>query len=342
MSGKKRRRAAPSATPWDNLGEESLTPAQALVRATHKSVYAFRHEPYAGDIDFFNHFTRDVCPRCGCEHISKRGLDRAGMQRYLCDGCKKSFSPTTGTIFDDRKLPLPAWVDFLLQLFSFVSINAMTREDRRSDTTIPYWIGKVFAVLDGIQDGMVLKGRVEIDETYYPVSAKEAVAVDGKLLRGLSRNKICIAVGSDDSGHSYFARAGYGKPSIERVMEAYAAHIEPGSLLVHDMEKAHRRLVKELELKEEVYNSKLIAKLDDVENPLGDVNRLCYLVKRFLGSHSGFDRDDLDGWLNLFSVIMNPPADKMEKVVLVLNRAMGNPKTLRFRDFYNVKPSSES
>jgi hypothetical protein len=70
------------------------------------------------------------------------------------------------------------------------------------------------------------------------------------------------------------------------------------------------------------------------------VNRLCYLLKRFLDSHSGFDRSDLDGWLNLFSVAMNPPEDKMKKAVFVLNRAMGNPKTLRFRDFYNVKSRS--
>ena len=39
------------------------------------------------------------------------------------------------------------------------------------------------------------------------------------------------------------------------------------------------------------------------------------------------------------SVMMNPPEEKMEKVVLVLNRAMGNPKTLRFRDFNSIKPS---
>ena len=340
MSGKKRRKTAPSSTPWDKLGEEDLTPAQALVRATHKSVYTFRHESYAGDIDFFNQFTRDCCPWCGSDLISKRGHEKSGLQRYQCGNCKKSFSPVTGTIFEDRKLPLPAWVDFFLQLFSFESINAMTREDRRSDTTIPYWLGKVFSVLEGIQDGMVLSGRVQIDETYYPVPGKEAVVVDGKLLRGLSKNKICIAIGCDNSGHSCFARAGFGKPSAGRILEAYAAHIECGSLLVHDMEKAHRKLVEELELKEEVYNSKLISKLDDADNPLGDVNRLCYLLKRFLNSHSGFDRNDLDGWLNLFSVMMNPPANKMEKAVFMLNRAMGNPKTLRFRDFYNIKPSS--
>jgi hypothetical protein len=33
---------------------------------------------------------------------------------------------------------------------------------------------------------------------------------------------------------------------------------------------------------------------------------------------------------------MNPPESKMRKAVFVLNRAMGNPKTLRFRDFYNI------
>jgi len=37
---------------------------------------------------------------------------------------------------------------------------------------------------------------------------------------------------------------------------------------------------------------------------------------------------------------MNEPKDKLEKVALVLDRAMRCPKTLRFRGFYNVKPSS--
>jgi len=341
MTKKKRPRQAPSSTPWDEMDIASLSPSQALVHATHKSTYAFRHESFEGDIEFFNKFARDSCPWCSSERVYKRGFERSGMQRYYCRDCEKRFSPATGTIFEDRKLPLSAWVDFLVQLFSFESINVITREDRRSDTTIPYWIDKVFAVLDGIQDGMVLSGRVQIDEAFYPIPGKEAVVVDGKLLRGLSRNKICIAIGCDGSGCSVFRRAGFGKPSAGRVVEAYAPHIEHGSLLIHDMEKAHHKLVKELGLKEEVYNSKLISKLDDADNPLADVNRFCYLVKRFLDSHSGFDRNDLDGWLNLFSVMMNPPENKMEKVVLVLNRAMGNPKTLHFRDFYNVKSSSE-
>jgi predicted RNA-binding Zn-ribbon protein involved in translation (DUF1610 family) len=341
MTRKKRPRQAPSSTPWDKLGTETLTPTQALVRTTHKSAYAFRHEPFGGDIDFFNQFNKESCPWCGSSRINKRGYERSGMQRYVCRDCGKMFSPATGTVFESRKLPLSAWVDFLLQVFSFESISVITREDRRSDTTIPYWLGKVFAVLEGVQNQMVLSGRVQIDETYYPVPGTETIQVDGKKLRGLSRNKICIGIGCDDSMHSYFAHEGLGKTSNAKTITAFGTHIKPGAHLVHDMEYGHHKLVQELGLVNEPYNSKLLAGLDDEANPLRDVNRLCFLVKRFLGSHSGFNRDDLDGYLNLFSVMMNPPVDKMEKVVLVLNRAMTNPKTLKFRDFYNVKPSSE-
>ena len=77
----------------------------------------------------------------------------------------------------------------------------MTREGERSDNTIPYWLVKVFAVLDGIQYDTVPKGRIQIDETYYSVPAREAVThQDGRLLPSHSRNRICIAVGSDSFG----------------------------------------------------------------------------------------------------------------------------------------------
>ncbi|MFR8147342.1 hypothetical protein [Adlercreutzia equolifaciens] len=70
-------------------------------------------------------------------------------------------------------------------------------------------------------------------------------------------------------------------------------------------------------------------------------NRLCCLLRLFLDSHSGFDRSLLDGYLDLFWVMMNKSSDKMEKVVFVLDRAMRNPKTLRYRDFYAKKAGSE-
>jgi hypothetical protein len=37
--------------------------------------------------------------------------------------------------------------------------------------------------------------------------------------------------------------------------------------------------------------------------------------------------------------MMNPPENKMEKVEIALNRAMANPKTLRYRELYSINPS---
>ncbi len=66
-----------------------------------------------------------------------------------------------------------------------------------------------------------------------------------------------------------------------------------------------------------------------------------FLLKEFMHRHSGFDRDRIDDWLNLFSVIVNPPEDRLEKAAMVLDRAMAIPISLPYREFYGQTPSSE-
>jgi hypothetical protein len=203
-------------------------------------------------------------------------------------------------------------------------------------------MAKLFAVLSGIQDDTVLFGVVQIDEKYYPLAASDQIhRANGKKPRGLSKNQICIAIGCDSSRVSYFSRMGLGKPSKARVWNACGGHIKCGSLLVHDMEHTHDILVERLGIKSEVHNSKLINMLSDKDNPLRKVNRLCFLLELFLNSHSGFDRDDLAGYLDLFWVMMNAPANKMEKAAFILDRAMRCLKTLASREFYRKKGSSD-
>lgn len=109
-----------------------------------------------------------------------------------------------------------------------------------------------------------------------------------------------------------------------------SGHIAKGSKLVHDMEDVHEALVSRLDLQSERYNSKLLKGVPDKLNPLDPVNRAHFLLKRFLRSHSGFDRGDLQGYLDLFSAAVNASEDELEKVAMVLDRAMRCPKTLRF------------
>lgn len=78
-------------------------------------------------------------------------------------------------------------------------------------------------------------------------------------------------------------------------------------------------------------------KQQDGDYPLSDVNILCYLLKKFLNSHSRFDRRDLQNYLNLFSFMVNKPYNKLEKVKILLDKTIRNPKALHYRDFYSKK-----
>lgn len=334
-----------SATPWDGLGESSLTPAQRVVLAEHRDAFERLHPGVRGDAEFFNGYGRDSCPHCHADRIVGWGSDSNGVRRWRCKSCGATFTPTTGTIFEDHRLPVASWVEFLLELFSFESMAGMTRQNRRSPTTLPFQLAKVFAVLDGVQDDVVLSGRVQADEMMYPVPAAEAEeGRRGRKPGGYSRNQTCIAIACEErrTGHgpSVFRVLGRGKPSGERAKAAYCPHLEDGATLVHDRENSHNAVVRERHLVSEAYDSRAIKRLPDEENPLAQVNRLCYLLRLFLDGHTGFDRKNFPGWLDLFSVMMNPPENKMEKAAMLLDRAMLFPKTLRYRDYYRQKPRS--
>ena len=105
--------------------------------------------------------------------------------------------------------------------------------------------------------------------------------------------------------------------------------------------QARTALVDRLALESVAYRSADLRGLDDAHNPLSRVNHMHFLLKEFMHRHSGFDRDRIDDWLNLFSVIVNPPEDRLEKAAVVLDRAMALPVSLPYREFYGQNPSSE-
>lgn len=117
----------------------------------------------------------------------------------------------------------------------------------------------------------------------------------------------------------------------------FKEHIEVGATLIHDEDNAHRKLVRELKLNSIAYDSHELKLMLDKDNPLNRINRVHYLLKNFLYAHTSFDRDKLQGYLNLFAFVMNTPVDNLEKVEVLLDWVFKNPKILRYRDFYSAK-----
>jgi transposase-like protein len=322
-------------TPWDGITDMNAT--QAFLKEHYIDNYEERHQTIANsdEADMINSYPPVKCPFCASFDFKKSGHTRSGVQRYMCD-CGKTFLPTTGTIFDEHRISISEWTDYCLNLFRHVSITADSWNNKNAFRTSRYWLQKIFLTLEGIQNNIVLSGKVWLDETFYSVRSEDVVYKDdGSLPKGLSINKICIGVATDKR-NSVMLVEGKGKPSQQKTIEAFRSHIERGSHLLHDNDNSHRLLVKELSLESTVYPSKTLKGLPDNENPLNPVNCVHAILKNFLNSHSGFKRVDMQNYLNLFAFVTNQPNELLEKVELVINLGFQNPKLLRFRDFYDI------
>lgn len=318
-------------TPWDDLPEPTIV--QEFLQMHYVARYDQRHPKIknAGESKLINSFTPAKCPYCESDDFVKIGFDSNGIRRYKCS-CGKTFKPTTGTIFDSRRIPICEWIEYCLNIFRYVSLNADSWNNRNAISTSKYWLEKLFLTLENSQNNVILGGTVWLDETYYSLMMRERVRDErGRLLRGLSRNQICIGVATDKK-HTICFVEGFGKPSQKRSYDAFKNHIAPGSTLIHDKEKTHKKLVEKLHLKSVSYSSAELKGLADSENPLDTVNRIHCLLKMFLNAHSGFSRDDLQNYLNLYSFVINPPSDHLEKVEKIIEMVFENPKSLKYRE----------
>lgn len=320
--------------PWD--GNSTITPLECFIMTKYKSDYAYKHKflSESTDIVLLNSYKLTKCKFCNSDNIKANGHYKSGIKRYYCNNCNKSFNVLTKTILDDHKLPISEWISFCLQLFNYSSIQLLSRTDKKSPTTINLWLHKVFYLLKHYQDKIVLDDYAIIDETYYTVEKSEIIEIDGKRKRGLSKDKYCIAVGCS-KGRTFAVIMGRGKPSKSKVLKTYASHIQKGSLLIHDKEKSHNILVKTLNLIDRKYDSKELKKIkNEKDNPLYEVNHIHSLLKSFLKAHSGFEKKELQDYINLFCFIMNEPKDKLEKVEILLDSAISSDAKIKFRDIY--------
>ena len=217
-------------------------------------------------------------------------------------------------------------------VIGYGSFNLTSKMNRNAYNTTRYWVEKLFLILKEWQDSIMLSGDVYIDETYYPLMEKDTEKrPDGKGMRGLSRNKICIGC-AWDGNNLVCIMEGFGKPSKKHTWKSFSSHIKEGSKLVHDGDNSHSVLVKRLNLSEEVHTTKETKGLKDKDNPMNPINTQHAMLKKFLRSHSGFKREDIQNYLNFFSFIAsNPEQDTLEKVEILLKLVFENPKILRYR-----------
>lgn len=143
--------------------------------------------------------------------------------------------------------------------------------------------------------------------------------------RGLSKSQLCIVVAIDCHKNTYAVICGHGKPSASRIFEALKNHIASGSTLVHDGERAHDKLIKELDLKEEFYKANTHDK-EYLEN-MALINNMCSWLKRYIYRFIGMRMTNLQSYLNWFvylfrvkgAVELWPKMDRILRHLILFN-----------------------
>lgn len=68
------------------------------------------------------------CNKCGCK-IHKNGKIKNGIQKYICSGCRTTFSETNNTTTYHSKLPFNIWSNIIDNLLNGFSLRRIAEEN---------------------------------------------------------------------------------------------------------------------------------------------------------------------------------------------------------------------
>lgn len=291
------------------MAEKTDDPIEKSILLRIRGEYERNHSNDFGEIESLILSGREPkCPECGSREFRRNGKAKSGAQRLLCPRCGKSFNAASGTPLFGSKVNVAAWMSFLECLISGSSVRTACVAAKVSLPTGSSWMSKIFDAVRDYQGGIVLGGKVWIDETYVDVNSRERVRLGeiGKVKkvpkkpRGISRNKLCV-LAATDGGRCFAFVCGTGRPRKEKNKSICLAHIAKGTVLVGDIDNSMAEAAKALGSERIQYKSNTPEAYENLE----PIDGVCDRFKLFVRKHRGFDKHRLQDWCNLFVFLDN-------------------------------------
>ena len=265
------------------------------------------------------------CPKCGAEKpyiITRKAASKNRVRSfYKCRSCRKQFTATVGTIFEDSHIPLNKWFAAIYLMcsskkgISAHQIHRMLGVAYRSAWFMCHRVREAMRESDGM-----LSGIIEADETYvggksrrgHPVANHERRQIDleargltpGQHLRGRRhpRKEKAVVFGMMERG---------GRVRSQHVTDANAATLGP--IMIRDIDVKNSRLITDghraykmigHEMQHDVINHELEYVRGDVHTQ--GIENYWSLVKRgILGTWHHVGEPYLDQYLREFDYRFN-------------------------------------
>lgn len=208
----------------------------------------------------YNHFVNDqtyrICPVCGHKDpsIIKRGFLN-GKQRYQCKHCMKRFVSTKGKLNYNSQQSQASWSMVITDTLNAVPLLYTAAQLDCAVDTVFHMRHKFLILLEQLieEQGSIMDGIVEIDETYVPDSYKGIKDIQGRkarkhgesaVKRGLSNEMMCVQMGSNRNGKEVALCINRAKPSSDEVICVFHPLIKDKTMLINDGLFSNYELIK--------------------------------------------------------------------------------------------------
>ena len=253
--------------------------------------------------------TRAVsCPHCSSKRIRANGRLN-GIQRYLCNGCKKNFSETTGKFWFAIKKK-DKLNRYLYCLLSGYSIRKSAKETGISLQTSFNWRHKLLTSFSSVSvEGF--QGIVESDDLFFAYSEKGNRNLDRKPKKrgekagkaGISDEKVAVVATCDRSGNKDFKVATRGRISKKDLDRVLKGKLDRADVLCSDGHRSYGAFARANAIDHKKFNASKGQRTVDKVYHVQNVNNMDMRLRKFMGSFNGVATKYLQNYLNWFLVL---------------------------------------
>ena len=289
---------------------------------------------------------KTICIKCGSiTTLILNGKDIKGTQRYKCASCQKTFILNSSPVkhFKTSHFKLKKFIGYMID---DVSLKVISRNLSINIKTAHYYRYLIFSVIASYQDNLIINGKILLDETYVPIREKEFkfIPPDGKNLRGLSRNQLCLITIINLSGKCVIKVSSRGVPHPKDYISLLNQNIGNINLIVYDGNTHNRQFVNQFKC------AKInLSKSDSEEYNLNYSDSLHSALKRYLYKHIGMRLKNIQDYVNFFvykyNFISSKSPQNMREEINVNNelnedlhkRFKASSKKISYKSFLNNK-----
>ncbi len=248
------------------------------------------------------------CPHCKDHRIRANGKLK-GVQRYVCNGCGKNFSETTGKFWFALKKKDKV-NKYLYCLLSGYTIRKSAKETGISIQTSFDWRHKLLTSFASVSPDE-FQGIVESDDLFFAYSEKgnrnlgrkprKRGAKAGKA--GISDEKVAVVATCDRSGNKDFKVATKGRISKKDLDCVIRGKLDKAEVLCSDSHRSYGAFAKANTLEHKKFNTSKGQRTVDKIYHVQNVNNMDMRLRKFMDSFNGVASKYLQNYLNWFLVL---------------------------------------